>query len=951
MMPSIDSHAVESIFLAVLDMRGEERTDALARMCDGNDILRQEVESLLRFHQQSAAGALDRSPLLSLSAGLVESLDETTLPPKPSAAGFTLQSVLGSGGMGVVYVAQQHRPRRTVALKVIRPTSAQGALLRRFEHEAELLARLQHPGIAQVYETGVADFGHGQQPFIAMELVRGLNLLEYAQQHDLSVRERLELVAVVCDAVQHAHQQGVIHRDLKPANILVAPSGDGVKSAFQPKILDFGVARATDSDLALSMKTSAGQLIGTLPYMSPEQVAADPDAVDTRSDVYALGVILYQVLAERLPHDLGGKPIVEAARVIRDETPPALGSFDSMFRGDIETIAARAMEKHKECRYASASELAADLRRHLHDEPIVARPATALYAMRKFAARHKVPVGAAAIIAIMFAAAFYLVNQARIDAQQERDRAVLAKDDAEHAREDQSHQRAEAQKEARLAGLAIEFMSNDLLAQASPRLQPKRDITLREVLDRAPAIIEKRFAGEPEAEAYIQYMLGATYESLGELTIGEKHLRRSLQLRFEHLGEGDELTLNTQMHLGMTLLELGQYPETEKILVEAGRLAEQYHGSEHALTLRAQQSLGNLYRYQGRLGEAAAIYERLLDINKRAHGMEHAATIGALEWTGEIHQMRGRYDLAEPIMRQTVSLAEKVFGPSAQRTLTYTQNLAMLLRVQRKLDEALKLALYAHTTSLTALGADHEETLHAANALALVYADTGALGESERVLREALDVARASRGAAHVDTITLLDALGGCLMRQDKFAEAKPLLQDAFDGRVKLLGEEHIDTLYGMDMLACAMVKSDAKQDGIALEQRCVETCKRIFAEGHPLTLMALRNLGVFHYEVGDYRRAEEAHGECVRQHRAHMAEGFLGTGWALVQHAECLGLLRRFDEAIAELTEAYEIFQSAGPQGRGGSQRAASNLASICKVLNRQAEAAEWDGKARTIK
>jgi predicted Ser/Thr protein kinase len=304
--------------------------------------------------------------------------------------------VVGQGGTGTVYEAEQEKPRRVVALKMIKlGFVATESLLRRFEQESQVLARLQHPGIAQVYEAGTADAGHGVQPYFAMEFVRGRTLDEHAEGKKLGTRERLDLLARVCDAVEHAHQKGIIHRDLKPGNILVDGSG-------QPKILDFGLARVTDSDVQLTMHTDVAQIVGTLPYMSPEQVGGDPAELDTRSDVYALGVILYQLLAGRLPHDVRKRQLTEGVRIIREEEPSRLSMVNRMFRGDIETIAAKALSKEKERRYQSAADLASDIRRYLKDEPIVARPPTAAYQLRKFARRNRVLVaGVAATFVVL----------------------------------------------------------------------------------------------------------------------------------------------------------------------------------------------------------------------------------------------------------------------------------------------------------------------------------------------------------------------------------------------------------------------------------------------------------------------------------------------------------------------------------------------------------------------
>jgi non-specific serine/threonine protein kinase/serine/threonine-protein kinase len=307
--------------------------------------------------------------------------------PLPSqVGGYRILDVLGRGGMGVVYRAEQPSPRREVALKVIGVSFVNDQLLRRFELEAQTLGRLKHPGIAQVYEADVHHTDHGAQPFFAMELVEGVPLDEYAQKHQLDTTAKLQLLIKLCDAMQYAHQQQVIHRDLKPANVLVTADG-------QPKILDFGVARATDSDVkTTTMHTDVGQLIGTLPYMSPEQAAGDRNEIDTRSDVYALGVIAYELLAGKLPHDLRGLATLEAARRIREDEPSRLSSLDRALRGDLETIVQKALEKDKTRRYATANALAADVKRFLNYEPITARPPSTWYHLKTFARRNKAVV-------------------------------------------------------------------------------------------------------------------------------------------------------------------------------------------------------------------------------------------------------------------------------------------------------------------------------------------------------------------------------------------------------------------------------------------------------------------------------------------------------------------------------------------------------------------------------
>jgi WD40 repeat protein len=388
--PADRSGRLWDLFDQAADLPPAEQQALLGSACADDPELRAAVERMLAKDARLGAAkgpAFLESPLIRTPVGSPAGAAPSHPagePPRPSHLGrYRLIRLLGEGGMGAVYEAEQDSPRRTVALKVVRPGLASGALLKRFRHESQILGRLHHPGIAQVYEAGL-DEG---QPFFAMELISGLPLDEYARLQARTLPARLELLARVCDAVQHAHEQGVIHRDLKPANILVEESG-------QPKVLDFGVARATDADLLTAAGlTQTGQLLGTPSYMSPEQVTADPAAIDHRADVYALGVILFELAAHRLPYHLEDRPLAEAVRLILEEGPPRLGSINPELRGDVETIVAKALEKDRARRYASAADLAADLRRWLHHEPILARPPSALYHLRKFARRHRALVG------------------------------------------------------------------------------------------------------------------------------------------------------------------------------------------------------------------------------------------------------------------------------------------------------------------------------------------------------------------------------------------------------------------------------------------------------------------------------------------------------------------------------------------------------------------------------
>ncbi|MFM9997124.1 MAG: WD40 repeat domain-containing serine/threonine protein kinase [Phycisphaerales bacterium] len=461
-MPTPDQYGrAKTLFLSARRMPRGERTRFLHTHCGDDAALEAKVRRLLTLEEQEPE---------FLERPAVEPADDRAgVGPGARLGAFRIVRILGEGGMGVVYEAQQDEPARRVALKLIRIGLFSERLRSRFRHEVRILGQLRHPGIAQIYEAGTLDVSGESVPYFAMELVEGRPLLECARA--LGVRERLALIAQICDAVHHAHQKGVIHRDLKPGNILVesAPttegttdhSGTGTASPFQVKVLDFGVARAIDTDSgsirATTAHTHAGELIGTLPYMSPEQAAADPAAMDIRSDVYSIGVIAYELLTGRMPCDLEGKPLAEAARAIAEEEPVRLGSIDRALRGDAETIVAKALQKDPRHRYQSAAELAADIRRHLRDEPIAARPASALYQLRKFALRHKPLVAAAALAMLAMAVATAVSTwQARV--------ADAARDFAEGEKNRADRAAAAATREAHratLAGAAAAIGSGD----------------------------------------------------------------------------------------------------------------------------------------------------------------------------------------------------------------------------------------------------------------------------------------------------------------------------------------------------------------------------------------------------------------------------------------------------------------------------------------------------------
>ena len=407
-MASVRAEWIKELFAQALDLTPDARGAFLREQCGPDAAALDELASLLATEEHTPSSFME----MPAYAGQADQPDAPLHTAPVRIGSYRIVRVLGEGGMSVVYLAEQDHPRRQVAVKVIRPGAMSTSMYSRFRHEAHVLGQLKHEGIAQIYEADTESTPSGPLPFFAMEFIEGETLDRYAESHTLGISSRLRLLARVCDAVHHAHQKGVLHRDLKPANILVTRRRNGAAESTKratddldrPKILDFGVARAINSDLQVTtLATRPGQIVGTIPYMSPEQIQGDSDELDVRSDVYALGVIGYQLLSGKLPHDLANRSIAEAARIVREVDPPSVATVCPELRGDVSTILAKAMEKEKERRYQSAAEMAADIRRYLEDEPIFARPPTTLYQIRKFARRHRglvsgVMVGSAALV-------------------------------------------------------------------------------------------------------------------------------------------------------------------------------------------------------------------------------------------------------------------------------------------------------------------------------------------------------------------------------------------------------------------------------------------------------------------------------------------------------------------------------------------------------------------------
>jgi serine/threonine protein kinase/tetratricopeptide (TPR) repeat protein len=944
--PKLDEAAIFNLARRIEG--AEARRLYLQQACGDDTELMARVEALLRVHDQTH-GFLE-SPTEELSAAL-------SAPAGPSAGAtigrYRLLRKLGEGGMGTVFQAEQTHPvHRQVALKIIKPGLDSRQVIARFEAERQALALMDHPNIAKVLDVGTVGEASAERqaapedavsgpppfavrPYFVMELVTGVPLTQYCDEQRVTLQERLQLFVPVCRAVQHAHQKGIIHRDLKPSNVLVGLYDDKPV----PKIIDFGVAKAIGTKLTeRTLSTEFGLVIGTLEYMSPEQAQPGQLDIDTRSDIYSLGVLLYELLTGTTPlraQRLEEAALLELLRVVREEDPPRPSTrlsttehlpsvaanrglepkkLTSVVRGDLDWIVMKCLDKDRARRYDTAAGLARDIERYLQDEPVEARPPSAVYRLRKFARKNRrLLVTSVAFVLLLVLGAVASVWQAI--------RATAAQHLAQANEQQAVAEKGRADEEAAIARAVNDFLQNDLLGQADISNQEQsgarnRAITVRELLDRAARAIDTKFQGQQRTEAAIRLTLGKAYQALGEYPEAQKHLERSRTLRQRLLGGDHPDTLQSLNSLGSLHLARGQYDAAEPIIQQTLEARRAQLGPDHPDTLDSMDNLGVLLIYRGRFDQAESLYQEIVELRRLRLGPDDPGLLESMNNLAVVYLYRGRFREAEPLLKQVRQGFRDRLGLDHPRTLSCTNNLASCCMELNRYDEAEPLYKEVLDARRAKLGPDHPDTLFSMNFVGLVLKQRGKYPEAEPLLRQVLDGRLAKLGPDHVDTLTSECNLASVLAARGRYQEAETLFQKALEGSRAKLGPHHPETLHTLSDVAGFYQDRGQLDRAERLFQEAVTGAKRELGLDHPQTHIYIDNLADVRSARGKPELSEQALRELVDFLRQKSGADSAVYAGQLARLGQNLLAQKRYAEAESKLRDSLAFLTKIDPEG-----------------------------------
>lgn len=826
-------------------------------------------------------------------------------------AGYRITRKIGEGGMGIVYEAEQPRPRRLVALKVIRGGAyADDYQARLFRREIDTLARLKHPGIAAIYEAGHTDDG---QPFFTMELVPGAPLDAYLREHPLPapptreiLRARLGLFLQICDAINYAHQRGVIHRDLKPSNVFVLPAAErgstSASAAERVKILDFGLARIVETEgEATAMLSRAGQIAGTLAYMSPEQALGRTDAIDLRSDVYALGVVLYEMLTGRLPHDVATVSLPEAVRTITEVAPPRPGRISPALRGDLETIVLKALEKEAPRRYQSALALSEDIERFLADQPILAHPPSTTYQLRKLIARHQTVFGLAATLVVLLVV--FAVAMSVLFGLQRRARLLAV-------REEQKAERV------------TEFLQS-MLASVDPEQAQGREVTVREVLDAASARADTSLADQPDVRAAVRSTIGNTYAALGQYDAAEAHLRAALATRTASFGAGSPEVATSENDLAALLWRQGEYAPAESLMRTALATTRARLGRDDPEIATSLNNLALLLKDEGRYADAEPLAREALALRRKLLGGENAEVAVSVNNLATLLQAQGKNAEAEPLLLEVLTRRRKLLGEDHPDVVISLNNLANVLQAQGKPAEAEPLMREALGIAERVYGKDHPSVANALNNLASLLEDQGRPAEAESLFRETLVRATAALGSEHPFVARVMNNLAALLQNQGRAPEAESLSRAALAMNRRLLGDEHPSVATNLNNLALIVQAEGRPREAEELFRQALTMRRKLLGNQHPRVASSLLGLASSLLDRHAEPEAELLLREAFAIQQATLDPGDWKIALTRTMLGACLTARREFTAAESLLSAGSEVLM-ASPAAPAAEKRKA---------------------------
>jgi serine/threonine protein kinase len=894
---------VKEILHQAMQLAPEQRSGFLDEACVSDTALREEVESLLLADEDLRPGFLQAPPLageLNSDAnafGFIGALVEGQI----FAERFQLIRKLGEGGMGQVWLAEQTSPvKRQVALKLIKAGMYDESVVQRFQSERQSLAIMDHPAIAKVFDAGTTPQG---QPYFVMEYVPGLPITEYCDQKKLKIADRLGLFIQACEGVQHAHQKAIIHRDLKPANILVVE----VDGKATPRIIDFGLAKAvTPQGGDEPLHTQLGLFMGTPGYMSPEQADPNVQDIDTRTDVYSLGVVLYVLLAGLQPFDTKQRQkqsFDELLRKVREEEPPrpstkvstdratSAGTAEArstvpkqlvkMLRGDLDWIAMKALEKDRGRRYGTPTELATDIRRYLNNEAVLARPASVGYQLRKYARRHRVALGVAAGLVLVLAAFSVLQALQLRRITRERDRANRERDRATRI---------------------TDFMTG-MFKVSDPSQARGNSVTAREILDKASNDMGTGLAKDPEVQSQMMQVMASTYQNLGLYPRAHELAKRALDSRLSLLGPDDPKTLESMTQMGFILDREGHYAEAEKLERQALAGERRILGAEDPLTLETMDDLANALGHEGHYDEEEKLEREAIEVGTRRLGAENAQVLQATANLGVALVNQARYTEAEQVYRQLVDVDRRVLGSDDPRTLKAMGNLGLTLKAQGRLAEAEPLYREVLATAQRVLGPKHPDTAFDMDRLADLLSTEGRLADAEKLTREELAIRSQTLGPEHTRTLVAKINLSDELFKEGHIHAAEKLQREVLETQIRVRGPENPDCLIFKTYLARTLIKEGHYAEAEKLARETYEFQRRNPGPQHPDTLYTLQQLGRAMAYTHRYAEASKLFQDVIKNESYSAGQG---NRWSVWYAFACVAAAaNRPDDAIQYLREA----------------------------------------------